>query len=138
MGPGDQHLRSAGGSADLHHVHLDVHPFHQLFAGDLFARHQQCLGGFGTGADAQGDVAVPRVDSGDHAGKNLMLLGVKLLINHAALGFAQTLNDDLLAVARGDAAKVRVVHGDVNYVADFILGGNLLASSKGTSLKGST
>ena len=124
MGPGDQDLGTAGGAADVHHIHLDVHPLGELLAGDLLARHQQSLGGLGAGADAKGYVAVPGINAGDHAGQDLVLLGVELVVHLAALGFPQALNDDLLAVAGGDTAELRVVHGNIHDVADLILGGD--------------
>ncbi len=60
-----------------------------------------------------------------------MLLGVELVIHHAALGFPQTLDDDLLAVAGSNAAEFYIVHGDVDDVADLILGGKMLGFSQG-------
>ncbi|MPM44086.1 hypothetical protein SDC9_90764 [bioreactor metagenome] len=136
MGPGDQHLRSSGGPANLHHVDLDVHSLHQLLAGDLLAGHQKRLGGLGPCADAQRDVSVSRVQPGDHAGENLMLLGVELLVHHASLGLPKALNDHLLTVTGGNAAKVRVVHGDVDHVANFVFGGKLFGLLQGHFVEG--
>ena len=51
-----------------------------------------------------------------------MLLGVVFVVDHAALGLSQALDDDLLAVARGDAAKLDVVDREVDDIADIVLG----------------
>ena len=59
-----------------------------------------------------------------------MLLGVVFVVDHAALCLAQALNDDLLAVARGDAAELDVVDREVDDVANVILGGNGLGFVK--------
>ena len=55
-----------------------------------------------------------------------MLLGVELVVHHAPLSLPQALDDDLLAVAGGDAAELHRVHGDIHDVAHLILGGELL------------
>ena len=65
-----------------------------------------------------------------------MLLGVELVVDHAALGLPQALDDDLLAVAGGDAAKLRVVHGDIDDIADLVLGGNGLGLRQGHLVEG--
>ena len=126
MGTGDEHLGTAGGPADLHHVHLHVHALGQLLAGHLLAGHEQSLRGLAAGADAQRDVAVAGIDAGDHTGEDLMLLGVELVVHHAALGLPQALDDDLLAVAGGDAAELHRVHGEVDDVSHLIAGGDVL------------
>ena len=47
-----------------------------------------------------------------------MLLGVVLLVDHAALGLAQALDDDLLAVAGGDTAELLGLDRNADDVAD--------------------
>ena len=124
MGPGNEDLGAAGGAADLHHIHLHVLALHQFLARDLLAGEQQGLGGLAAGADPQGHGAGAGVDPGHHAGEDLVLLGVELVIDHAPLGLPEALDNDLLAVAGGDAAELRVVHRDVHHVADLVPGGN--------------
>ena len=126
MGPGDEDLGTPGGPADFHHIDLDVAALGELLAGDLFTGEQQGFGGLAAGADAQGDVARAGIDAGHHAGEDLMLLGVELVVHHAPLGLPQALDDDLLAVAGGDAAELHGVHGDVDDVAHVVLGGEVL------------
>ena len=65
-----------------------------------------------------------------------MLLGVELVIHHAALRFPEALDNDLLAVAGSDAAKLRVVHRDVHHVADLVFGGNGLGLLNGDLVEG--
>ena len=54
-----------------------------------------------------------------------MLLGAPLVIDHAMLGFPQALNDDLLAVAGGNAAEFHVFHRQVHHAAQLVLGAEL-------------
>ena len=65
-----------------------------------------------------------------------MLFGVELVVDLAPLGFPETLDDDLFAVSRGDAAKLHLVHGDVHHVPDFIPGGNGLGLLQGHLVEG--
>ena len=55
-----------------------------------------------------------------------MLLAAPLVVDHAVLGLPQTLNDDLLAVAGGDAAELHGLHGEIHHAAQLILGGDTL------------
>lgn len=55
-------------------------------------------------ADADGHVAV-RLEAQHRAGENLVLLRGEALEDHAALGLADALNDDLLGRLGGDAAE---------------------------------
>ena len=136
MGPGNENLRTAGGAADIHHIHLHVLALHQFLAGDLLAGEQQGLSGLRAGADPQGHGVGAGVDPGHHAGEDLVLLGVELVIYHAALRFTEALDNDLLAVAGSDAAKLRVVHRDVHHVADLVFGGNGLGLLNGDLVEG--
>ena len=126
MGPGDQNLGTVavGGIADVHHVDTEMLALLRNFAGDLLAGHQNGLGGLRAGADPQGDVVVPGINAGDHTGENFMLLGAEFVVNHAPLGLPQTLDDDLLAVSGGDAAKLHVVDRQIHNVADLVTGGD--------------
>ena len=47
-----------------------------------------------------------------------MLFGGKLLIDDAALGFANALNDDLLGGLGSDAPELLGLHGDGDHVAE--------------------
>ena len=47
-----------------------------------------------------------------------MLLGVELLVDHAALRLADALNDDLLGCLRRDAAELLGLDRDADHVAD--------------------
>ena len=136
MGPGDEHLGPPGGVAYVHHVDLDVHALLQGFAGDLLPGQQQRLRGLRPGSDAQGRATVPGVDARDHASENLVLLRVELVVDLAPLGLPQALDDDLLAVSRGDAAKLHLVHRDVHHVPDLIPGGNGLGLLQGHLVEG--
>ena len=53
-----------------------------------------------------------------------MLLGVELIVHHAPLRLPESLDDDLLAIARGNAAKLHLIYRNVDYIADLIPGGN--------------
>ena len=123
MGPGNDDLGTPGIPADLHYVDLEPAALGELLAPDLLAHGEDGLGGVRAGADLKGGVAGTGIHAGDDAGEDLVLLGVELVIDHAALGLPQALDDDLLAVAGGDAAELHVVHGKVDGVADLILGG---------------
>ena len=126
MRAGDDDLRAAGLAAHVHQIDLDALALDERFALDLLAGGQDGVGRLRARADAQGDAAVARVDAGDDAGEDLMLLGVVLLIDHAALGLAQALDDDLLAVAGGDAAELDVIDRKIDDAAHLVLGGELL------------
>ena len=54
-----------------------------------------------------------------------MLLGVELVIDHAVLGLTQTLNDDLLTVAGGDAAEFHIFHRNIHHAAQLVPGAAL-------------
>ena len=135
MGPGHHHLGTPGGAADLHQVNLHQLPLGKLLAGDLLVDAHKALGGLAAGADTQVNGA-PGVDAVDGAGEDLVLLGAPLVIDHAVLRLPQALDNDLLAVAGSDAAKLRVVHGDVHHVADLVSGGNGLGLLNGDLVEG--
>ena len=59
---------------------------------------------------------------GQRAGEDLMLFAAPLVIDHAVLGLPQALDDDLLAVAGGDAAELHGLHGEIHHAAQLILG----------------
>ena len=127
---GDDDLRAAGLAAHVDKIDLDALTLDQLFALDLLAGEQQRVRRLRARADAQGSVARARIDARDDTGEDLVLLGVVFVVDHAALGLAQALNDDLLAVARGDSAELDVVDREVDDVANIILGGNGLGFVK--------
>ena len=133
VGAGDQHLRAAGGAAHLYQIHLDHLPLVQLLAGHLLVHGQHRLGGLRAGADAEHHVAAAGIDAADGAGEDLVLLAAPLVVDHAVLGLPQTLNDDLLAVAGGDAAELHGLHGEIHHAAQLILGGDTLGGGKGFS-----
>ena len=122
MGAGHHHLGPLDGTADLHHIHLQVVPLpDDLGRHPLLGGHDG-LGGAGAVGDLDMHVAVSRLDAGDKAGQHLMLLGVELLIDHAPLRLADALDDDLLPRLGGDAAEFVHVHVEGQLVAHFRLG----------------
>ena len=125
MGAGDQYLRAAGGAADLHQINLHHLTLGQRLANYLLVLGQHGLGALAAGADLQDHVAVAGVDPHHGAGQDLVLLGVELVIDHAVLGLAQTLNDDLLAVAGGDAAEFHIFHRNIHHAAQLVFGAAL-------------
>ena len=137
MGPGNEHLGPPGTAADLHHVYLYVLALHQLLGSDLLAGGQHGLRGLRPRADAQGYVSRPGVHAADYAGEDLVLLGVELVIDHAPLGLPQALDNDLLAVSGGNAAKLHVVHRDIDdaaYIHPAVLGPGLLGAHLGAGI----
>ena len=126
MGPGDKHLGAPAAPAHIHQIDLQQLPLIVFLATDLLAQRQHGVGGVRTGAQAHGNAAAALVDTHHGAGEDLVLLGVKLVIDHAVLGLPQALDDDLLAVAGGDAAKVHILHREANGVAHMVLGGESL------------
>ena len=131
MGAGDKDLRAAGRAAHLDEVDLHALTLGQRLAGHLLVERQERLGRLAPRADAQADGVAARVDAGDDAGENLVLLRVELVIDHAVLRLAQALDDDLLAVAGGDAAELHVLHGEVHHAADLVARGNLARVGEG-------
>ena len=137
MGAGDQHLRAAGGAADLHQINLHHLALGQRLAGHLLILGQHSLGALVAGADLQDHVAVAGVDPHHGTGQDLVLLGAPLVIDHAVLGLPQALNDDLLAVAGGNAAEFHVFHRQVHHAAQLVLGtepAGLLQRDLGTGI----
>ena len=118
MRAADEHLRSARAVAHLDDVDLDAVALVQLLAADALRRGEHCLGIVGVGADLQKRAAGARVDLIDDAGEDLVLLGVELLVDHAALRLADALNDDLLGSLRRDAAELLGLDRDADHVAD--------------------
>ena len=118
MGAGDEDLGAAGGVSDLDHVDLDAVALVQRFGFDALVWGKHGLGILAVGGDADGDTAVSGLDLGDDTGQDLMLLGSKLLIDDAALGLADALDDDLLGGLGGDAPELLCLHGDMQLVAD--------------------
>ena len=90
----------------------------QHLAADALRRGEHGLGIVRVGADLQKRAAGARVDLIDDAGEDLMLLGVELLVDHAALRLADALNDDLLGCLRRDAAELLGLDRDADNVAD--------------------
>ena len=125
MGAGDQHLRAAGGAADLHQIHLHHLTLGQRLAGHLLVLGQHSLGALVAGADLQDHVAIAGIDTHHGAGQDLVLLAAPLVIDHAVLGLPQALNDDLLAVAGGDTAELHVLHREVHHTAQLVLGADM-------------
>ena len=84
------------------------------------------LGELAVGGDADGNGAVARLDVGDHAGEDLVLLGGELVVDDAALGLADALDDDLLGSLGGDAAELLGLHRDRDRVAHLGAAADLL------------
>ena len=122
MGPGDEHLGPLGGPADLHHVDLQAVALAVGLAPDLLARGQKGLSCLVAGADAEIHCAGAGVHAGDHTGEKLVLLGGELIVYHATLGLAHTLNDDLPGGLGGDAAEVPGLDLNADNVAQLGVG----------------
>ena len=122
MGTGNEHLRPLGGAADFHHIHTQAHALHIALALHLLAGSQEGLGGLTAGTDAQAGGAGAGINAGDHAGEDLVLLGGELIIDHAPLGLAHTLDDHLAGGLGGDAAEVTGLDLDADHVAQLGLG----------------
>ena len=118
MRPADEHLRAARAVAHLDHVDLDAVALMQHLAADALRRGEHGLSIVRVGADLQKRAAGARVDLIDDAGEDLVLLGVELLVDHAALRLADALNDDLLGSLRRDAAELLGLDRDADHVAD--------------------
>ena len=114
MRPADEDLGSSAGLSDLDDIDLDAGALGEDLVADLLVRGQEGVGILGIRADLHGDAAGARVDAGHLAGEDLVLVGGKLVIDHAALGLANALDDDLLGRARGDAAEFLGVHRDAD------------------------
>ena len=124
MRAGNHDLRASRLAAHVDKVDLDALTLDERLTLDLLAGEKNGVCRFRAGADAKGRIARAGIDARDDTGENFMLLGVVFVVDHAALGFAQALDDDLLAVARGDAAEFDVVDGNVDDIADIVLGGD--------------
>jgi hypothetical protein len=124
MRAGNHDLRASRLAAHVDKVDLDALTLDERLTLDLLAGEKNGVCRFRAGADAKGRIARAGIDARDDTGENFVLLGVVFVVDHAALGFAQALDDDLLAVARGDAAEFDVVDGNVDDIADIVLGGD--------------
>ena len=122
MGAGDKDLGTLGGVADLHHIHLQALTLYIVLALHLLVGAQIGVGELGAGVDAQSDGAVAGVDAGDDAGEQLVLLVAELVIDHALLGLADALDDDLAGGLGGHAAKVLGLDLHADHVAQLGLG----------------
>ena len=118
MRPADEHLRAARTVAHFDHVDLDAVTLMQHLAADALRRGEHGLGIVRVGADLQKRATGARVDLIDDAGEDLVLFGVELLVDHAALRLANALNDDLLGSLRRDAAELLGLDRDADHVAD--------------------
>ena len=122
MGPGHQHLGPAAAAAHLHHVDADGIALFEDFAVDLLGTGEQRVSLVSAGADANGHVIGGGLDAQHRAGENLMLLGGEALKDHAPLGLANALDDDLLGSLGGDAAKGLGLHIHIHQVAQLSMG----------------
>ena len=104
MRAGDHDLRAAAAAADLDDIDADHVALDEMLRLDLLADGQQGVGLVRALADADGHVAV-RLEAQHRAGEDLVLLRGEALEDHAALGLADALNDDLLGRLGGDAAE---------------------------------
>ena len=105
--PGYNDLRAFCRAADLHDIDADEVALVVILRADLL----------GCGEHGVGHVVGRRLDAQHRAGEDLMLLGREGVEDHAALCFADTLDDDLLGRLRGDTAEVLRLHVDVYKVA---------------------
>ena len=117
MGAGDDYLGAAGGVAYLDDIDLDAVALAEVFALDALVGAEHGLSILAVGGDADGYRAVSGLDMAHNTGEDFMLLGGKLLIDQAALGLADALDDDLLCRLGGNAAELFGLHRDGNKVA---------------------
>ena len=117
MGPGKEDLGALGRAAHLHHIDPQAHALGKGLALDLLADRQVGLGALVARADAQAGRAGAGINAGDEPGEDLMLLGVELVIDHAALRFPHALDDDLAGGLGGDAAKIAGLDLDAQHIA---------------------
>jgi len=116
MGPGDQHLRPAAELGDLQHVDLQAVIDVVLLAGHLLALLQQRL------CAAQLDIDLAVVHPLHDGGEDFIFLFDELVVDHAALGFADVLHDHLLRGLRCDSPEIPGRGAQLGQVADFIPG----------------
>ena len=90
----------------------------------LLAQRQHGVGGVGAGAQTHGGVPCAGVDTQNGGGEDLVLLGIELVIDHTVFGLPQALDNDLLAIAGGNAAEVHIFHRKAHGVTHMVLGGN--------------
>src|SRR5699024_3867368 len=111
-------LRAAGAATHLDQIDLDALALGQLLAADLLGSRQHSLALLAARDYVQIRIARARVDAGDHAGQDLVLLALKLRDHHAALRLADALDDDLLGGLGRDAAERLGRDVDIDDVAD--------------------
>ena len=115
--PGYNDLRAFCRAADLHDIDADEVALVVILRADLLGCGEHGVGLVVAAADADGHVVGRRLDAQDRTGEDLMLLRRERVEDHAALCFADALDDDLLGRLRGDAAEVLRLHVDVYKVA---------------------
>ena len=106
MGAGDEHLRTLGGPAHLHHIDPQAAALLIGLAPHLLVDAEVGLRALGAAADAQGHCTAAGINPGDDASEDLVLLGGELVIDHPLLRLPDSLNDDLAGSLGGDAAEV--------------------------------
>ena len=72
--------------------------------------------------DAQGHGTVPGIDTGNHAGNQLLLLGAELVIDHPLLRLTDALDNDLAGGLRGYPAEVPGLDLHADHIAQLGLG----------------
>ena len=117
MRPGDDDLRASGRPADLHDVDADEVALVIILRADLLGGGEHGVGLVVAAADADGHVVGRRLDAQDRTGEDLMLLRRERVEDHAALGLADALDDDLLGRLGRDAAEGLRLHVDVDQIA---------------------
>ena len=122
MGSGNNDLGALADVADFDNIDLDAVALAEDFAADHFLGTQQGLGLVSGAGDLDAGVAVACIDTGDGGGEDLVLLGGKLLNDHAALGLADTLDNDLLCGLGSDAAEISNLDLDADLVAQLGIG----------------
>ena len=88
-----------------------------ILRADLLGGGEHGVGLVVAAADADGHVVGRRLDAQDRTGEDLMLLRRERVEDHAALGLADALDDDLLGRLGRDAAEGLRLHVDVDQIA---------------------
>ena len=117
MGAGNNDLRAAGAAANLDEVNLQALTLSQNLTAHLLGSGQNSLALLAAGNNIQISSAGARIDAGNHAVQDLVLLALELGDNHAALCLADALNDNLLCSLGSNAAEGLGRDVDINDIA---------------------
>ena len=125
MCSGNNDLGALADVADFNDIDLNAVALAEDFAADHFLCAQQSLGLVSGTGDLDAGVAIACIDTCDGRCEDLVLLGSKLFYDHAALSFADTLDDDLLCGLGSDTAEVCDLDLDADLIAQLRICGIL-------------